>query len=98
MIEIPAKDVESLLSGGESLNIVDVREGYEVSTGKIPGAVNIPFDFIGERLDELDPSQEYIMVCRSGARSHQATQFLLNQGYNANNMSGGMLDWNGEVV
>lgn len=37
------------------------------------------------------------MVCRSGARSGQATAFLESQGFDVTNMTGGMLEWNGEV-
>ena len=48
-------------------------------------------------MHELDKSKEYIMVCRSGGRSGQATMFLESQGYNVINMNGGMLAWEGEV-
>lgn len=37
------------------------------------------------------------MVCRSGGRSSRACEFLINQGYNVNNMTGGMLAWQGEI-
>lgn len=47
---------------------------------------------------ELDKSKSYIMVCRSGGRSGQATEYLETQGFNAMNMVGGMLSWQGNVV
>jgi len=97
MKEITPKEVESLLNEGIELNIIDVREVDEVTAGKIPGAVNIPLGLVEFRMNELDKSKEYIMVCRSGGRSGRATQFLEGQGYNVTNMVGGMLEWEGKT-
>lgn len=97
MKEMTAKEVESLLSENKELNIIDVREVDEVETGKIPGSVNIPLGLIEFRMHELDKSKEYIMVCRSGARSGQASQFLESHGFNVINMDGGMLTWEGKT-
>lgn len=97
MKEITAKEVENLLREGKQLNLIDVREVDEVAAGKIPGAVNIPLGVVEFRMNELDKSKEYIMVCRSGGRSGRATQFLKGQGYKVTNMAGGMLEWEGET-
>lgn len=97
MKEISAKELEQLLKEGKQVNIIDVREVDEVAAGHIPTAVNIPLGLIEFRMHELDKSKEYIMVCRSGGRSGQATQFLESQGFNVTNMTGGMLAWEGEV-
>ncbi|MBD3108244.1 rhodanese-like domain-containing protein [Bacillus sp. AGMB 02131] len=97
MKQISAKEVEQLINAGKTLNLIDVREAHEVAEGHIAGAVNIPLGLIEFRMNELDKSKEYIMVCRSGGRSGQATQFLESQGFNVTNMTGGMLDWEGEV-
>lgn len=97
MKEISAKELEQLLKEGKQVNMIDVREVDEVAAGHIPTAVNIPLGLIEFRMHELDKSKEYIMVCRSGGRSGQATQFLESQGFNVTNMTGGMLAWEGEV-
>ncbi|WP_047986439.1 rhodanese-like domain-containing protein [Ornithinibacillus californiensis] len=97
MKEITAKELEQKLTAGEKLNIVDVREDVEVATGIIPGAKHIPLGQIPERLEELDKNEHYYMVCRSGGRSGNACQFLIQNGYNVTNMVGGMLDWEGEM-
>lgn len=94
---VTAKDVETLLSEGNALDIIDVRETDEIAEGKIPGAVNIPLGLVEFRMNELDKSKEYIMVCRSGGRSGRAAQFLESQGYKVINMEGGMLSWEGKV-
>ncbi|MFC7339769.1 rhodanese-like domain-containing protein, partial [Haloferula chungangensis] len=49
------------------------------------------------RMNELDKSKDYVMVCRSGGRSGQATQFLEDQGFNVTNMDGGMMNYEGET-
>lgn len=87
--------VQDLL--GEELNVIDVREVEEVAQGKIPGAVNIPLGLLEFRMHELDKSEEYIMVCRSGGRSAQASIFLESHGFNVINMTGGMLAWEGQI-
>lgn len=97
MKEITAKEVEQLFQNGTPLNIIDVREVEEVAAGKIPGAVNIPLGLIEFRMNELSKEKEYIIVCRSGARSARATQFLESYGYHVTNMTGGMLAWEGPV-
>ncbi|MBL4950653.1 rhodanese-like domain-containing protein [Neobacillus sp. YIM B02564] len=97
MKQITAKEVEALLNQNKQLNIIDVREVSEVATGKIPGAVNIPLGLLEFRMQELDKSKEYIIVCHSGGRSFRAAQFLESYGYNVTNMNGGMLAWTGRV-
>lgn len=97
MKTITAKEVETRLTSGESLNLIDVREVDEVAFGKIPGAVNIPLGLVEFRMNELDKSKEYILVCRSGNRSGHAAMFLEYHGYNVVNMVGGMLSWEGKV-
>ncbi|WP_186579584.1 rhodanese-like domain-containing protein [Aquibacillus kalidii] len=97
MKEILAKDLEEKLESGESLNIIDVREDEEVAQGIIPGAKHIPLGHVPERLDEIDKSKHYYMVCRSGGRSGRACEFLVEKGYDVTNMLGGMLDWEGKV-
>ncbi|MFE6168823.1 rhodanese-like domain-containing protein [Viridibacillus arvi] len=97
MKSISVEEVQQLLESGKELNLIDVREVEEVAAGIIPTAINIPLGLIEFRMNELDKSKEYIMVCRSGGRSGNATMFLENQGFNVANMDGGMLAWAGEV-
>ncbi|MDN4493050.1 rhodanese-like domain-containing protein [Ureibacillus aquaedulcis] len=97
MKEISAKEVQQRIENGEMLNLIDVREVDEVQAGHIPGITHIPLGLLEFRTHELDKNKPYIMVCRSGGRSGQATQYLESQGYDATNMTGGMLSWEGQV-
>ncbi|WP_110927670.1 rhodanese-like domain-containing protein [Bacillus massiliglaciei] len=97
MKEITPQKVEQLINEGKHLNIIDVREVDETAAGKIPGAINIPLGLLEFRMNELDKTKEYIMVCRSGGRSGRASQFLESRGFNVVNMTGGMLAWEGGI-
>ncbi|WP_026561182.1 rhodanese-like domain-containing protein [Bacillus sp. J37] len=97
MKQFTAKEVENMLTQGQNVNIIDVREVEEVEAGKIPGVIHIPLGLLEFRMNELDKTKEYIMVCRSGGRSGRACQFLESYGFNVINMTGGMLDWEGET-
>ena len=98
MREIKASEVKERLEAGETLNLIDVRQPEEVAEGHIKGITHIPLGELPGRIGELDHSKEYIMVCRSSARSGQATEYLTANGFNAVNMAGGMLAWPGETV
>lgn len=95
MKRMTTQEVQEYLKNNKNVSLIDVRETEEVKAGKIPGAVNIPLGLIEFRLQDIDKSQEHIMVCRSGGRSGKAANLLENQGYNVINMDGGMLDWDG---
>lgn len=94
---ITTAELQQKLAAGEALHLIDVREVGEVAEGHIPGSVNIPLGLLEFRMHELDKKKPYIMVCRSGGRSGQATAFLEAQGYDVTNMTGGMLEWTGDV-
>ncbi|MEK5254880.1 rhodanese-like domain-containing protein [Paenibacillus sp. FSL F4-0125] len=97
MKEISVQEVQQSLKNGEKLNLLDVREVAEVQEDHIPGIINIPLGLLEFRLQELNKNTPYIIICRSGGRSGQATEFLAHHGYDATNMVGGMLAFKGKV-
>ena len=97
MKQISTEELQQKLLAGEKLNIIDVREVNEVTMGKIPAAKNIPLGEIPFRLNELQSSQHYYVICHSGARSSSACEYLTQNGYDVTNVTGGMLAWNGEI-
>lgn len=91
---IDPSEVRERLAKGEKLTMIDVREDEEVAMGMIPGAKHIRLAEIPERLNEIEQTGEIIMICRSGARSGRACEFLAMQGMKGlKNMAGGMLKW-----
>ncbi|RPF50250.1 rhodanese-related sulfurtransferase [Aquisalibacillus elongatus] len=95
--EIMPEELDEQLDSGK-YEVVDVREDEEVADGMIPGAKHIALNTIPDRLEEFSKDKEYVMVCRSGRRSYNASLYLAEQGYTVHNLKGGMLDWKGEVI
>lgn len=77
--------------------LLDVREDDEWIAGHIDGAVHVPLMQLPQRLQydsgPLQPETPIVVVCKVGGRSAQATDWLRRQGYDAVNLSGGMLAW-----
>ena len=71
--------------------LLDVRELFELSVEELPGAVNIPIGQLRGRLNELPRDREIHVICRSGGRAYYATRMLLQNGFKARTLSGGML-------
>lgn len=71
--------------------LLDVRNPPELEVESIPGALNIPLPQLRRRLEELPRDREIHVICRSGGRAYFATRILLQNGFQARNISGGML-------
>jgi rhodanese-related sulfurtransferase len=91
---IEPAQVRGLVAMGAKITIVDVRRPDETAQGTIPGAVFMPLDNLPATYSSLPKKGKLIVYCRSGHRSAQAVQFLLDHGYkNAVSMNGGYLAW-----
>ena len=75
----------------ESRFLLDVRHPEELAVEQAAGAVNIPLDQLRARLDELPRDREIHVICRSGQRAYYATRILLQNGFEASTVAGGML-------
>jgi NADPH-dependent 2,4-dienoyl-CoA reductase/sulfur reductase-like enzyme/rhodanese-related sulfurtransferase len=71
--------------------ILDVRDSIELAVESIPGSVNIPLGELRGRMNELPHDKDIHVICRSGQRAYLATRILLQNGFKAKNVSGGML-------
>lgn len=70
---------------------MNVRQLVELIVERVPDAVNIPLDERRARLSELPRDREILVICRSGQRAYYATRILLQNGFKARDISGGML-------
>lgn len=95
--EVAAHELEGRLQADPAPFVLDVREVSEYSQGHISGSRNVPLGTLGSRLEDLPRDQEIVVVCRSGGRSSAATKQLLQAGFQAVNMVGGMMAWRGAV-
>lgn len=73
--------------------LLDVRENDEWRAGHAPAAVHIPLGELNARAGEVPQDQDVYVICRSGARSAQATAAFNNSGWTAFNVAGGMQAW-----
>jgi NADPH-dependent 2,4-dienoyl-CoA reductase/sulfur reductase-like enzyme/rhodanese-related sulfurtransferase len=71
--------------------LLDVREPAELAVESVPEAVHIPIGQLRARLTELPRDREIHVICRSGQRAYIATRMLLQKGFKAKTVSGGML-------
>lgn len=72
-------DIKALIAQGAK--VIDVRTPGEFASGHIKGAVNIPLDQVGAKMKTLDKSKTYVMCCRSGMRSGNATRIMKSAGF-----------------
>jgi rhodanese-related sulfurtransferase len=93
--EVTSGDLMTELKNGsaDKLLLLDVRENYERAQGYIPDSMHIPMNSIPSRLQELDPEREIIVYCAHGNRSYGVTGWLMQQGYKARSLKGGIVDW-----
>jgi rhodanese-related sulfurtransferase len=78
--------------------LLDVRNDWELNVAPVPDVKHIPMAEIAQRLGELDPQRETVVICRSGGRSLRVAQFLEQQGFRSvANLTGGVLAWSREV-
>jgi len=93
-VTVPEIDVDELYTHHQAgAAVVDVREPDEYAEAHVPGALLIPLGEVPERLAELPESRPLYLICRSGARSARAGEFLAGQGYEVVNVAGGTLAW-----
>lgn len=92
-------ELKAKLERKDRFTLLDVRESMELEIASIPGAkaTHIPLGQLPERFAELDKALPVAVLCRSGARSAQATHFLRQKGYDAANVAGGILAWSARI-
>jgi sulfur-carrier protein adenylyltransferase/sulfurtransferase len=99
MEQITSTELKKRLDSGDDIQIVDVREDYEVAMGHIPNAIHIPLGQVLNRMSEIDPTRETVVYCKMGGRSARAIDALQRSGFSAKliNLQGGIIGWSNEV-
>lgn len=91
--DISVEEVYEIISSNQDYIILDVRTSDEFNEGHIEGAVLIPVDELEGRLDELPVDKPIITYCKSGGRSRNAANILVENGFTQIYYMGGILDW-----
>ncbi len=92
--DVPSVDLDAIPADAV---LLDVREDDEWTAGHIAGAIHVPMNELPPALqrdaDLLAPDASIVVVCKVGSRSAYVTAWLRQQGYDAVNLTGGMLAW-----
>ena len=89
--EIDAEEARIRVGGGAVL--LDVREAEEWHAGRVDGSLWIPMGDVGARQGDLPGDTSLVVICRSGSRSGKVVAALVQSGYDAVNLGGGIKAW-----
>ena len=89
--EINVDELAPMLLAGVLL--IDVREIGEYQSGHLPGALHVALGSVPDSIDSFRGDGSVYVVCRSGARSMRACEFLAEHDIPAINVAGGTLAW-----
>lgn len=91
---VPMDELMQRLQGGLA-TVIDVRPEDEFIQGHVPGAINIPFDELEQRLKDLPDGQEIFAYCRGPycMLAFEAVALLRQQGRLARRMEDGFPEW-----
>ncbi len=90
--DVSPEEVRRLLDEG-AIDLIDVREPYEHEAGRIEGAIHVEIPNLTAAAAQLDQERPIVFYCRSGARSAMTTQAFRASGFQAFNLTGGLLAW-----
>ena len=92
--QLTALELKSKLQESADLFLLDVREPSEFQYARINNSVLIPLNQIPDRMKELDPKREIVVICHHGIRSQKAAHYLAHSGFeNVANLTGGIDAW-----
>ncbi|AOM83776.1 rhodanese-like domain-containing protein [Salisediminibacterium beveridgei] len=96
--QLSFEEVKALYENNKRNEIlIDVRELEEYDEAHIPGIPLIPMSEMVDLVNEFKKDQEYVLVCRSGRRSHEVAKFFKDNGIeNVHNYADGMIGWEAE--
>jgi len=81
-------------TSGDAPVVIDVRTAAEFATGHIPGALNIPFDQVADRISEVQAPNGVALYCMMGPRARKGESALLSAGYTSVlHIDGGLSAW-----
>lgn len=89
--EITVDELATIIEQGG--RVIDVREPAEFEEARVPGVRLIPLGTVPDQVDAFRGEGTTYVICRSGARSMQACEFVAAQGADVVNVAGGTMAW-----
>ena len=94
VLGVTPKELQAELESPAPPKLLDVRETSELAISKLPNDYHIPLGMLLDRVSELNPSDDLVVYCRSGARSANAAAFLAKRGFKrVRNLETGINGW-----
>lgn len=91
--EVTVADLQAALMGEQPPLLLDVREPWEWRQVHMATALHIPMNDVPDRLPELPVTQAIVVICAHGSRSYGVAGYLIEQGYRASSLAGGITQW-----
>jgi rhodanese-related sulfurtransferase len=91
--EVSPDELRARIAKAGDVYVLDVREPDEIAAWAFPDAIHIPLGQLQARVAELPRDREIVCLCHAGVRSAAAAGFLDQQGYDAVNLTGGLVEW-----
>jgi rhodanese-related sulfurtransferase len=91
-LELEPAEVARLVESGEA-EVIDVRRAYEHEAGHISGARHIEMNDLTQAANSVPKDRPVVFYCRGGSRSAMAAEAFSQAGFDAHNMTGGLLAW-----
>ncbi|MEM8816374.1 MAG: rhodanese-like domain-containing protein [Pseudomonadota bacterium] len=93
-VDLSPRELLERQRAGESWQLLDVREAWEIEIAKVESAVTIRMSEIQGRMQELDSDVPVAVLCHSGIRSAQVAAWLKIAGFRrVANVTGGIDSW-----
>ena len=91
---ITPQELKEKITLREPLTLLDVREPEEFEICHIDGSILTPFSEISDHLPDFNKDDEYVVICKQGARSEEALKLMKKKGFvNLKNLDGGIMKW-----
>ena len=92
--EIGSCELNAWRREGKTFVLVDVRTPGEMMRGIISGGQPMPLNQLPGQVETFSNDVPTVFYCRTGARSAQATAFMMARGFEQTyNLRGGIMDW-----
>jgi len=96
--EISVRALKLRQDKGETPAILDIREPFEREICRLENSLHIPMQDVSLHLNDLNRDEEIIVYCKTGGRSAQVCDLLLQHGFTKPvNLKGGIMAWAQEV-
>lgn len=91
--EITVEELQSQLAESDPPLVLDVREMHEWRLVRMAEARHLPMNDVPARVDTLPRDRTVVVICAHGSRSYSVAAWLIEQGFNAGSLAGGITQW-----